>query len=218
MKKWQLFIFDWDGTLVDSVQHIVKCLRLSQQHMGLEEKTDTELKNVIGLGLQLAIARLFPQLSETDIKQFVLIYRQCFLTSNVQPQLFDGARQMLHMLKKNGAWLAVATGKGSAGLRQGLAQTGLQDFFHATRCADQTRSKPHPQMLEEILEELGLEADSALMIGDTEYDLQMAQALNMDCLGVSYGVHDSQRLRACRPIHICDSVSDLQQFLQSTMV
>ncbi|MCW8956218.1 MAG: HAD-IA family hydrolase [Gammaproteobacteria bacterium] len=213
---YKLLIFDWDGTLMDSVARIVDCLKVAGTEVGFEARPETELRNVIGLGLREALCKLYPDQSDTLIETMAGHYRQQYLEINNTPsKLFPGVEQLLHTLENRGYWLAVATGKGREGLDQVLDHTGLRDRFHTTRCASETFSKPHPRMLEEILEQTGLEAKDALMIGDTEYDLEMANNAGMASLGVSYGVHSVERLLKHKPIACLDDVSELHPFLQT---
>jgi len=212
---YKLLIFDWDGTIMDSVARIVDCLRISsEQVLGNENRSDHELKDVIGLGLREAIKQLHPSATEQQIQDMSNAYRHQYMEVNETSSiLFEGAESILHKLENQGYWLAVATGKGRQGLDQVLEITGLGPRFHTTRCASETFSKPHPLMLEEILQQLGLNAGDALMIGDTEYDMEMARNANMDCLGVSYGVHSTERLQKHQPIGCIHHINELESFL-----
>lgn len=216
MKKrdYQLLIFDWDGTLMDSEARIVACLQASSADLGLPVPNREQARDVIGLGLYEAVHRLFPE-GEHDLHlKLSDRYRYHFLTADPTPsELFAGAEEMLAHLREAGYWLAVATGKGRAGLDKVLQQTGLEEYFLTTRCADETASKPNPQMLHEILDELGLESPAALMIGDTEYDMEMASHARMDRLGVRYGVHAEERLQQHRPVAVVDSIAEMRHWL-----
>ena len=201
---------------MDSQARIVNCLRAASIDKGFEAKSDDELKNVIGLGLREALRRLFPDQSDEVIESLADSYRNHYLHHNKTPsELFPGVTELLHDLENKGHWLAVATGKGRQGLDQALEYSGLTQRFHVTRCASETRSKPHPQMLEEILEYLGMSANQALMIGDTEYDLEMAANIGMDSLAVSYGVHEPARLAKHKPIDCLHHIDDLAHYLRN---
>ena len=216
-KKAELVIFDWDGTLVDSQANIVQCLQGMIQDLSLPQKNVTELSNIIGLGLYEALNTLFPEFSQNDYQQMIDRYRYHFFASD--PSLpFPGVDLVLSELRANGYLLAVATGKGRRGLDKALDNTGFRQWFHTSRCADETRSKPHPQMLEEILDELGVEPQSAVMIGDTEYDLQMANNAGMPALGVSYGVHERERLLQCEPVTVLDEIHALLGWLNGEKI
>ncbi|MDX2506754.1 MAG: HAD-IA family hydrolase [Gammaproteobacteria bacterium] len=214
MPAYKLIIFDWDGTLMDSQARIVACLMSAANDLNLMPLPEKLLKNIIGLGLREAITQLYPQLTEQQITGFADRYRYHFVTANETPSgLFDNVRLMLEQLIARGFMLAVATGKARRGLNQVLKDTGLKDCFHGSRCADETRSKPHPQMLEELLDEFGLLAHEAVMVGDTEYDMLMARSLGMDALAVSYGVHEKQDLLKHEPLSCVDSITELSRWL-----
>ena len=187
----QLIVFDWDGTLMDSQARIVACMREAIQDVGLPSHDEDNLKNIIGLGLYEALNMLYPEGSEEDYQRLTERYRHHFLDANDTPSgLFDGAYELITALHDAGHFLAVATGKGRKGLDKVLAETRLGEYFHYTRCADETFSKPHPQMLLDIMEYTGMAPEQTLMIGDTEYDLQMANNAGVKSLAVSYGVHE----------------------------
>ena len=213
-RDYKLLIFDWDGTLMDSVSHIVHCLRLSAAEMGLENHPDERLKGIIGLGLKEAIDTLYPGHDDAFHRELADRYRRHYLPPgpSITP-LFDGARETLNALSDAGYLMAVATGKGRGGLDRVLDETGLGPLFHATRTSDTTRSKPHPLMLQQIVEELGVEVGDALMIGDTDWDLVMAANAGMDSLGVTYGVHDADRLSRHNPVGCIDAITELPPWL-----
>jgi len=202
---------------MDSVARIVDCLRKAgEEVLGEENRSEHELKDVIGLGLKEALEQLHPSVNSKQIKNMSNVYRYQYMEVNeTSSVLFDGAEAILDTLEQQGYWLAVATGKGRQGLDQVLEITGLGPRFHTTRCASETFSKPHPLMLEEILQQLGMHTKDALMIGDTEYDMEMAKNANMDRLGVSYGVHPTERLMKHQPIGCIDNLNQLDAFLKS---
>jgi len=210
----RLIVFDWDGTLMDSEARIVACLQAAIRETGLEPRSEEQLRNIIGLGLREALMTLYPDGSETERDALVHHYRHHFLERDDTPSvLFDGAEALIRDLHRQGHFLAIATGKGRQGLDRVLEETGLKDCFHATRCADESFSKPHPAMLLDILDRLGVEPDDALMVGDTEYDLLMARNAGVPALGVTYGVHDRERLLKCQPLDCVDSLSAVGAWL-----
>ncbi len=212
--KYDLLVFDWDGTLMDSEQRIVGSLQASIEDLGWEGRGPGELRNIIGLGLREAVNRLYPDLSDDDFVRFVDRYRHHFLVAHPsQSELFPTAADTVRDLRNKGFLMAVATGKGRQGLNRVLAETGLQDYFHATRCADEAASKPHPQMLLELMDELGVTPERTLMIGDTEYDMEMARNARTHAAAVSYGVHDRDRLIRHDPIVCIDSIDELISWL-----
>ncbi|MEJ2361476.1 MAG: HAD-IA family hydrolase [Gammaproteobacteria bacterium] len=215
MKQFELIVFDWDGTLIDSEARIVNCMRAAIEDLQLPARSPEQLRNVIGLGLQEALATLYPD-AQVALQELVERYRFHFLFQDDTPSaLFAGIEDLLMALRERGHYLAIATGKGRVGLDKALDETGLRGYFDYTRCADETRSKPHPQMLEEIMERLGVNNRETLMVGDTEYDLQMAKNAGTAALAVSYGVHEKQRLLACQPLACVDDSVSLQQWLLS---
>ncbi|MBP8020105.1 MAG: HAD-IA family hydrolase [Agitococcus sp.] len=214
MSAYKLVIFDWDGTLMDSVAHIVECLQQAATTLEQPVPSIEAARNIIGLGLPEAIAILFPHASSAARESIRQQYAHHFILGAPDKiQLFDGVMPLLTQLSEQGALLAVATGKSRLGLNRVLAQTGLGDYFVATRCADETASKPHPLMLHEILAHTGIALDDAVMIGDTSYDMEMAQQIAMPRIGVSYGVHSVDVLQSYQPLAIVDSIYQLQEFL-----
>ena len=206
----ELVVFDWDGTLMDSEAKIVASMRAAGNDLGLESLDDRTLRNVIGLGLKEAIEMLCPRAVVETHRAFADRYRSHFLSEDGEAStFFAGALQLLQDLYRSGMLLGVATGKSRRGLNRVLAELDCGEFFHATRCADETFSKPHPQMLLEIMDELGVAPDETLMIGDTEYDLQMAKNAGVAAIGVSYGVHERERLLRLQPLICVDSIQDL---------
>ncbi len=213
-RDFKLLVFDWDGTLMDSEARIVACIRAASTDIGLEVLPDSTIRNIIGLGLREAIDALYPGSGDDVHRGMTERYRYHFLTADPTPsQLFAGAAETLKSLEEQGYLLAVATGKGRNGLDRVLDETGLSGRFHTTRCADETFSKPHPLMLNEIMEELGTEPDETLMIGDTEYDMLMARNARTPALAVSYGVHELDRLLKHQPAGHIDSISELLPWL-----
>lgn len=203
----ELIVFDWDGTLMDSEARIVACIQAAFAELGLPEPPREEARDIIGLGLAQAMRRLHPDADSRLLAELVAHYRRQYLITNETPSvLFPGARETLDWMIGQGYRLAVATGKSRAGLDQSLAETGLVGFFHATRCADETFSKPNPQMLFELMDELGARPEETLMVGDTEYDMQMARNAKVHALAVGYGVHSPDRLLAHRPLACLDSL------------
>ena len=207
-KRYELLIFDWDGTLIDSEANIVSCMKAAMKDLQLPVLGNDEIKNIIGLGLREALTTLYPDIDDTTANQLTDRYRYHFLTSEPS-EPFRGVSETLARLNEAQYYMAVATGKGRKGLDKALGATGYGELFHTSRCADETRSKPHPQMLYEILDFLGVETDNALMVGDTEYDINMAKNAGMDSIAVTYGVHDKERLAQCSPTAIIDSFDEI---------
>ena len=214
MKKYSLLVFDWDGTLMDSKAQIVNCMQSTISELGLEQRSNQQISNIIGLGLEEAIFNLYPSLKDKSVIHVAQTYREHYLYKDKTPSpLFEGVIEVLLALRETGYDLAVATGKSRRGLEKGLSETGLHEYFPITRCADETRSKPHPQMLEEILVDYNTESAKALMIGDSEYDLQLAKNAKVDGFAVSYGVHGLLRLLKQDPVGFIDRIDQLPAWL-----
>lgn len=209
----RLIVFDWDGTLMDSETQIVHAMFGAISDLQLEARSADQCRDIIGLGLQEAIEALYPRQDEHFVTAFVERYRHHWFGSAHDSDLFPGARETLEVLKEAGFTLAVATGKGRVGLDKVLRHTALEALFSATRCSDETRSKPDPQMLEEILQELRVDPAQTLMIGDTEYDMHMARQAGVHPVAVSYGVHERQRLMRHDPLVCLDNISELIDWL-----
>ena len=204
-----LLIFDWDGTLSNSADKIITCLQQAATAAGVERRSDAAIRNIIGLGLPEALQQLYPDLDSVGYDLLRHHYVTCFLDADQEPSpFFDGVMEGLQHLRDQNFLLTVATGKSRRGLDRVLDNLQLTDFFHGSRCADETASKPHPQMLSELLVEFSRPAEEAIMIGDTEYDMAMAQQLNMPRVAVSYGAHEIDRLQAYQPLLMVDRFSD----------
>ncbi len=213
--RYPLIIFDWDGTLMDSEQIIVRCMQHAIEDMGLSPREDEEVSNIIGLGLVEAVEKLYPGENLDFAHTLADHYRNHFFNEELGPQdLFPGVRDQLQRLQEEGHKLAVATGKSRRGLDQSLQQCQLEGFFDSSRCADETRSKPHPQMVEEILAELDIPPTQAVMVGDTEYDLEMAQRAGIDSIAVCYGVHAAERLQRFRPLACIDTITAISDIIR----
>lgn len=210
---YTLVVFDWDGTVVDSAAQIVTAMRRSIEDAGLPSRTDAQMRHIIGLGLREAIIALYPDL-DIDVDAMINFYRQHWRAHDSGPAVpFAGIVDLIADLRSAGVFTAVATGKSRAGLDRGLDETGLRTQFEITRCADECFSKPHPQMMEEILAYTGVHAREAVMIGDTTYDLDMARNAGTRGIGVSYGAHPVDCLLESEPLAIVDDVAALRQQL-----
>lgn len=212
-KRFDLLIFDWDGTLADSTALITGSIQLAFADAGLPVPSRRDASFVIGYGLEQAMRHLAPQADAATIADVVEGYKRHYLAGDGAIALFEGVAQALPFYKEQGYWLAVATGKSRRGLDRVLAQTGLGQYFDITRCADECHSKPHPQMIEEITDALGVTVARSVMIGDTTHDLQMAANAGMASLGVSYGAHPKADLEALSPLALFDSFNELHDWV-----
>jgi phosphoglycolate phosphatase len=212
-KQFDLIVFDWDGTLMDSTATIVKCIQAAARDLGLPVPNKELAAHVIGLSLSDAMQKAIPDLDPGLYPKMVERYRYHYLAKDHELTLFDGAREMLDDLAKQGYFLAVATGKSRVGLTRAMSTANLMSAFDATRCADETFSKPHPAMLQELVRELGQDMRRTVMIGDTTHDLQMAINAGASGIAVQYGAHPVHELLALNPIFVANSVPALHAWL-----
>ncbi|MBJ7309141.1 HAD-IA family hydrolase [Rugamonas sp. CCM 8940] len=212
-KQFDLIVFDWDGTLMDSTSTIVKCIQAAAKDLGLPIPADHAAAHVIGLGLAEAMQAVMPDIEPKYYPRMVERYRYHYLSHDHELTLFDGVREMLDELSQQAYFLAVATGKSRVGLNRALNATRLLSMFDATRCADETFSKPHPAMLQELTRELGQDLRRTAMIGDTSHDLLMANNAGAAGIAVQYGAHPPEQLAACQPVYSAASVAELRDWL-----
>lgn len=213
MKRYELIVFDWDGTLMDSAGMIADSVQAAARDLGLEPPTDERARHIIGLGLGDALRHALPDLPEDHYGELVERYRHHYLSRDHQLVLFAGAATLVRQLAEDGYRLGVATGKSRVGLDRALAHSGLGACFHATRCADECHSKPHPQMIEELMEEFAVPPAATLMIGDTTHDLLMAHNARVDAVAVSYGAHPRATLETVASVYCAASVGELAAWL-----
>ncbi|SDI77147.1 HAD family hydrolase [Billgrantia gudaonensis] len=214
--RYRLVIFDWDGTLMDSAARIVSSMQAAAHEAGWGALPDEAVRDIIGLGLPEAIARLCPGIDAERAELLRSRYAFHFVQGDATPmRFFPGVVEGIVRLRASAERrLAVATGKSRKGLDRIFRESDSARWFHASRTADLTRSKPHPLMLEELLAELDVDVGEAVMVGDTEYDLEMARALDMDRVAVTWGVHAPARLEASRPVYMAESVAALFDWLE----
>ncbi|MCL1089523.1 HAD-IA family hydrolase [Shewanella profunda] len=236
IKQYDLVIFDWDGTLMDSIGKIIVCIENMARALQLPTPTESEIRDVIGLSMTEALRALFPQgynLSASsaysqsqpsnnepnqgghdEYQQMRAEFKAQYLHLDTTPTpLFAQAPILIDDLHTQGYQLAVATGKARAGLDRVFEQTGLGRYFVASRCADEVRSKPHPEMISSLLKELNIAPNRALMVGDSLLDLTMAANAGIDSVGVTYGAHSAERLMRANPIALIDSPEQLLQYV-----
>lgn len=211
--KYELVVFDWDGTLLDSAGAIVQAIQAACADLELPIPSDQQARHVIGLGLADAMRHAVPDLTADRYQAMVDRYRYHYLSGDHQLTLFPGVQAMLERLNTAGHIVTIATGKSRLGLERALDHSGLRPLFQASRCADECHSKPHPQMLEELMAEFGVAPASTVMIGDTSHDLQMAANAGVDALAVTYGAHPHGHLREYAPAACLHSVAELDRWL-----
>jgi phosphoglycolate phosphatase len=212
-RRFDLIAFDWDGTLFDSTGLIARCIQEACRDVGHAVPSLEQASYVIGLGLRDALMHAAPGFPTERYGDLAQAYRKHYFASQHEVVLFDGTLDMLHALKRRNHLLAVATGKSRRGLDEAMGTTALLGVFDASRTADETQSKPHPQMLLELMAELGTSPERTLMIGDTTHDLQMAANAGVPALGVSFGAHDHASFAAFEPLFVAHSVPQLQDWL-----
>ena len=212
-RRFDLVVFDWDGTLFDSTSLIVRCLQAACRDCGVAVPSDETAAYIIGLGLEEAMRHAVPGLPPERYPELGRRYRHHYFARQHELVLFDGVLPMLHALRERNHWLAVATGKSRRGLDEALEHAQLKGVFDATRTADETASKPHPRMLQELMREFGCDPDRTLMIGDTTHDLQLAANAGTASVGVSYGAHDHGAFTEFRPLFVAHSARELHDWL-----
>ena len=212
-RQYDLVVFDWDGTLYDSTALIVRAIQSACADLGLPVPEKEAAAYVIGLGLHDALAHVAPTLASDRVPELGLRYRHHYFASQHELSLFDGTLALLADLKERNHLLAVATGKSRQGLNEALANVSLRGVFDATRTADETASKPHPLMLQELMAEFGVEPERTLMIGDTTHDLQLAVNAGTHSVAVSYGAHGHEAFEAFPARFVAHSMAELHQWL-----
>ena len=210
----KLLIFDWDGTLADSIGRIVEAMHVASERSGFELRDDFAVKGIIGLGLPEAIRTLYPHISEGELIAFRGYYADHYIAAEAVPSpLFEGVFESMEAFRAEGYHLAVATGKARRGLDRVLKAHGWEKYFDITRAADETASKPHPLMLEQILAHCDVRPEQAMMVGDSSFDLQMARNAGMASVAVSYGAQSIEALKLFEPRLAIDRFSELHAWL-----
>jgi phosphoglycolate phosphatase len=212
-RRFDLIVFDWDGTLFDSTTLIARCIQAACADVGAAVPSDRDASYVIGMGLIEALQHAAPGLPAERYSELVDRYRHHYFAAQHEIVLFDGTLAMLESLRSRHHWVGVATGKSRRGLDEALNSVQLKGMFDGTRTADETASKPNPQMLLELMREFGVEPDRTLMVGDTTHDLQLAANAGTASIGVSYGAHEPAAFDVFEPLHVAHSVPDLHDWL-----
>jgi phosphoglycolate phosphatase len=212
-RQFDLIAFDWDGTLFDSTAIITRCIQLAVGDVGGTVPSDQDAAYVIGLGLMQALAHAAPDVPKSKYPELGARYKHHYTAHQNDISLFSGVLTMLADLKARQHWLAVATGKSRVGLNEALQAVELQGLFDSSRTADETAGKPHPLMLQELMQEFGVPADRILMVGDTTHDLQMALNAGSPSVGVSYGAHEPAAFESLCPRFVAHSVVELHAWL-----
>ena len=212
-RRFDLVVFDWDGTLFDSTKLIARCIQAACADLGTTVPSDRDASYVIGLGLADALRHAAPDLPPARYRELGERYRHHYVASQNDIVLFDGTLEMLQALKQKNHWLGVATGKTRRGLDDALQRSELKGLFDATRTADETASKPDPLMLLELMRELGAAPERTLMIGDTTHDLQLAANAGCASVAVGFGAHEPEAFASFEPLHVAHSTGELASWL-----
>jgi phosphoglycolate phosphatase len=212
-RSFDLIAFDWDGTLFDSTQIIVRSIQDAVRDVGGTVPTDKAASYVIGLGLMQALAHAAPDVPPEKYPALGERYRHHYASHYDDLSLFEGVLPLLADLKSRGHMLAVATGKSRRGLDEALRSVELNGVFDGSRTADETAGKPDPRMLRELMREFSVPAARVLMVGDTTHDLQMALNAGCPSVAVSYGAHEPATFTVLRPRHVAHSVQELGAWL-----
>ena len=212
-RRFDLIAFDWDGTLFDSTQIIVRCIQQSVLDVGGTKPTDKAAAYVIGMGLMQALAHAAPDVPEAKYPELGRRYREHYTAHQNDLALFEGGLGLLADLKARHHCLAVATGKSRRGLDEVLQAVELRSVFDGSRTADETAGKPDPRMLRELMAQFGTEPARTLMVGDTTHDLQMALNAGCTSVGVSYGAHEPDAFDALKPLYVAHTVPQLHRWL-----
>lgn len=214
-RRFDLVVFDWDGTLFDSTRLIARCIQQACADVGTAVPSDRDASYVIGLGLADALRHAAPALAKERYPELGERYRHHYFASLHDIVLFEGTLEMLQSLKAKNVKLAVATGKSRKGLDEALSASTLRGLFDASRTADETRGKPDPLMLLELMRELGTPADRTLMVGDTTHDLQLGANAGCASVAVSFGAHHATEFAGHRPLHVAHSTAELAAWLDA---
>lgn len=215
MLKYDLYIFDWDGTLMNTTQTIVDAITYACRTLGLNVISDELAKSIIGKSFTQVIAEIIPELRSSPalVQKFTAVYEQYLNENALKNSLFACVLKTLDKLTAAGKFITLATGSSRARLNDIIAATGLAHYFMLIKTASECFSKPHPQMIEEILDFTGMTKTQAVMIGDTSHDLQMAQNAGIDAIAISHGAPNYAELVACNPSYVLNNIGELYELL-----
>lgn len=212
--QFDLIVFDWDGTLINTIDWIVHCLQVAGAQHGFSYPEPQAAKDVIGLDIENAVQTLFPVANSATQANIIASYSTIYFSKQLsRADFFPGVYDMLLHLKASGYQLAVATGKTRNGLIKALVATDTEGFFHITRCADETASKPNPLMLHEIMNYTGTAPERTLMVGDSIHDMQMAKNAKIASIGVTCGANDAQSLQQFNPLLCLTHPTELLSYI-----
>lgn len=208
--KYDLIIFDLDGTLLDSLAHVVRCVHVAAEQLGLICPSDQFIRDGVGIPLAEQVTRLFPDINLTMQEQVLRRFQDCYYSGMQQYVLYDGVEEVLQQLKSQGLFLGLATNMGRTGMNNVLQQTPLGELIDIAKCASDTQPKPSGAMVEEIMAFCDIDSNKTLMVGDTIYDIQTANNAGVDAIAVSYGAHDVNTLKALEPLAVINHLNELK--------
>ena len=216
-RRYDLIVWDWDGTIMDSTPTIVHCIQQSCRDLGFKVPDDSLASSVIGLGIQDSLRRAVPWIEPIHFPKLTERFRYHYLAKDHELHLFSGIQELLEDLREDGYLLGVATGKSRVGLDRSLAHHQIGHLFHETRTADESFSKPHPGMLLELSDVTQVPMRRMLMIGDTTHDLDMAANAGVDAVAVTYGAHPPDVLKESPSLIRVNDVAQLATWLDENL-
>ena len=216
-RRYDLIVWDWDGTIMDSTPTIVHCIQQSCRDLGFKVPDDALASSVIGLGIHDSLRRAVPWVDPAHFQKLTDRFRFHYLAKDHELDLFVGIRELLEDLRSDNYLLGVATGKSRVGLDRSLKHHQIGHLFHETRTADESFSKPHPGMLLELSDVTQVPTRRILMVGDTTHDLDMAANAGVDAIAVTYGAHPPDTLKTSKSLAHLDDVPQLAQWLKQNL-
>ncbi|WED42315.1 HAD family hydrolase [Legionella cardiaca] len=212
-KPYRLVVFDWEGTLGDTLGQIFNSVAIEARRLQFGEIDKQLARQSVDLGLVKALRKIFPDLSEEQHQQLLHAVQHSLIARTTEVFLIPGAKDFISRLHNAGIDIAIATNKGQQSLQRTLHISGLDTLFKVTRSAGQTAPKPSTQMLEEIIDTFGLTTDETLMIGDSITDIEMAKNLGVDAIGVDFYHQQHNALLAAGAMAVFDDYQHLADYL-----
>lgn len=210
---YELVIFDWEGTISDPLGHVHEAIAAEAEVQGFGVYDMQLGRQYVSLGLEKSVRKLFPDLSLHQYENLLQGIQQRLIQSHATIYLFPGARDVIEGLHHRGITLAIATNKNEQSLERDLQASGLQPFFSTTVSASTYPAKPSPEMLHAVLNKTGGLHENSLMIGDSIADMEMAQALDMHCIGVDFYFHDADDLMAAGAQDVFHDFEQIRKYL-----
>ena len=212
-KSYRLVVFDWEGTLGDTLGHILDALATQARLLHFGELDEKAARQYVTLGLARAVKKLFPHLSMNQHEQLLAAVQEALYKVSADECLFPGAKHIVQQMQRAGMYVAIATNRGQQSLQRALQASGMDDFIRVTRSADQVPPKPCPQMIEEIMDIFGVTPSETLMIGDSVSDIEMASNANVNAIGVDFYHCQEAELSALGALAVFDDYAQLARYL-----